>query len=112
MTKTLFERRLRPSFTTSNATFTDPARFDPERFAPRRAEHEKHPHAFAPQGAGAQMGHKCAGFDLSTIFMQIFGAVLLGGYSWELPAQDRSLRFDRMPPEPRSGLIITVNKSP
>ena len=92
------------------SSFTDPAKFDPDRYAPPREEHEKTPNAYIPQGAGKQMGHKCAGFDLSTIFMQLFAAILVTDYTWTLPEQDRSLRFDRIPPEPKTGLTMQIRK--
>lgn len=90
--------------------FRDATKFDPDRYAPPREEHEKTPNAFIPQGAGKPMGHKCAGYDLSTVFMQLFAAILVADYTWELPEQDRSLTFDRIPPEPKSGLLIRLTK--
>lgn len=91
-----------------SSAFRDPEGFDPSRFAAPREEHEKTPNAYVPQGAGKPMGHKCAGFDLSTVFMQLFAAILVGEYTWTLPEQDRSLRFDRIPPEPKSGLLVRL----
>ncbi len=89
--------------------YTDPERFDPARFAEGRAEQDKHPHAFVPQGPGPQLGHKCAGLDFSTLFMQVFVTLLVRGYTWEIPAeQDLSMRLDIVPPEPRSGLRAFV----
>jgi cytochrome P450 len=91
------------------SVFADPERFDPDRFGPGRAEHESHPHAFVPQGPGPQLGHKCAGLDFSTLFMQVFVALLVRGYTWEIPQeQDFSLRLDIVPPEPRGGLRAFV----
>jgi cytochrome P450 len=90
------------------SVFADPERFDPARFAEGRAEHESHPHAFVPQGPGPQLGHKCAGLEFSTLFMQVFIALLVRGYTWEIPEQDLSLRLDIVPPEPRGGLRAFV----
>lgn len=90
--------------------FTEPRKFDPERFSPARAEEKRHPHAFAPQGAGSMEGHKCAGYDYSTVFMQVFAVALLRDYAWELPAQDLSLRFSLIPPEQKSGLVVQLRK--
>ena len=94
----------------SKQAFTEPEKFDPERYAPPRSEHEKHAHAFVPQGAGTMMNHKCAGYDLSTVFMQLFAAALVDSFEWELPEQDRSLRFDKLPPEPKSGLVVSMRR--
>ncbi len=94
----------------STSSFESPETFDPERYAPPRSEHEKNPNAFIPQGAGKQMGHKCAGYDLSTVFMQLFAAILVTDYTFTLPEQDRSLRFDRIPPEPKTGLLLRLRK--
>ena len=49
---------------TFEPSFEEPGRFDPERFAPPRSEDTRHPHAYAPQGPGPAMGHKCPGNGL------------------------------------------------
>ena len=91
------------------AHFPEPARFDPERFSPARAEHHRHPHAFVPQGPGSDLGHRCAGLDFSTLFMQLFTARLAERVTWTLsPAADRQPRTDLVPPEPRDGLRATL----
>jgi cytochrome P450 len=86
----------------------DPHRFDPERFAAGRPPPPEH--AFAPQGPGPLIGHKCPGTDYATLFMKTFTVSLLRGYGWELPAQD--LGFDplRLPPEPKDGLRARVRR--
>jgi retinoid hydroxylase len=95
-----------------NPIFTEPATFDPERFGPARAEQNRHPHAFAPQGAGSILGgHKCAGYDYSTVFMQLFTVLLARGYTWEVPPQDLSLNRALIPPEFKSGLRVTLRKA-
>jgi len=94
-----------------NAIFTDPAKFDPDRFGEARAEHRRHPHAFAPQGAGSVLGgHKCAGYDYSTVFMQLFTVLLARGYAWEVPPQDLSMNRALVPPELKSGLRVVIRK--
>lgn len=90
--------------------FSEPGKFDPDRFSPERAEEKRHPHAFAPQGAGAMEGHKCAGYDYSTVFMQVFAVVLLRDFAWELPPQDLRLKFSLIPPEQKSGLVVRLRK--
>ncbi|HEY2516592.1 MAG TPA: cytochrome P450 [Polyangiaceae bacterium] len=87
-------------------TFHEPFRFDPDRFAPERAEDTRHPEAYAPQGPGPAMGHKCPGFDYATLFMQVFTVVLLRGATWKLPEQDLGMIWERIPPEPRGGLRV------
>jgi cytochrome P450 len=94
-----------------NAVFTEPERFDPDRFGEPRAEQRRHPHAFAPQGAGSVLGgHKCAGYDYSTVFMQLFTVLLARGYTWEIPPQDLSMNRALVPPEPKSGLRVVLRK--
>jgi len=93
-----------------NPVFTDPALFDPDRFSPARREHERHPHAFMPQGAGELSGHKCAGYDFSTVMMQLFAILLVRGHTWQLPRQDLGMRWNRVPPEYKSGLVVRARK--
>jgi cytochrome P450 len=92
------------------ASFPDPQRFDPERFGVR-AEQAAHPYAYTPQGAGPPEGHRCPGFDLTTIFMALFTARLVRGYRWELPEQDLSLNWKVIPPVPRDGMRAIVRRS-
>lgn len=89
------------------STYAAPDRFDPERFG-ARAEHNAHAYAYAPQGAGPPDGHRCPGFDLTTIFMALFAARLVRGYTWELPAQDLTPNWGLVPPVPRDGLRAVV----
>jgi cytochrome P450 len=93
-----------------NGVFTNPSIFDPERFGPARAEQQRHPHAFMPQGAGELSGHKCAGYDFSTVMMQLFAILLVRGYTWQLPPQDLGMRWNRIPPEYKSGLVVRARK--
>ncbi|MBX7115387.1 MAG: cytochrome P450 [Myxococcaceae bacterium] len=90
--------------------WTHPERFDPDRFSPERAEHLRHEHAFVPQGSGPMTGHKCLGFDYSTVVALTFARRLLLDYQWDLPAQDFSLRYDLTPVEPRDGLLVKLRK--
>ncbi len=92
-------------------TYVRPERFDPDRFAAGRAEDRRHPCAFAPQGAGElPTGHKCAGYDYSTMFMQAFTVLVLRSYNWELPAQNFDYVYSMVPPEHKDGLR-TILKS-
>jgi cytochrome P450 len=90
--------------------FPSPETFDPDRFAAGRAEHERHPHAYQPQGAGKPEGHQCAGVDFSTVFMKVFLARLVERASFSLPEQDLSLRWNIVPPEPHDGLLARVRR--
>jgi cytochrome P450 len=89
------------------ATFRDPEHFDPDRFG-ARAEQASHAFAFSPQGAGPPEGHRCPGFDLTAIFMALFTARLVRGFTWELPQQDLTPNWAVLPPVPRDGLRAVV----
>jgi cytochrome P450 len=90
--------------------YPDPHRFDPERFSPARAEHQRHQHAFAPNGAGGPMGHKCAGYEFAPIFLKVFAVELLRGYDWRLAEpQDLSLAWNQVPPMPKDRLRVRVS---
>ena len=89
------------------STYSAPDQFDPERFG-ARAEHRAHPYAYAPQGAGPPDGHRCPGFDLTTVFMALFAARLVRGYRWELPEQNLTPNWGLVPPVPRDGLRAVV----
>jgi cytochrome P450 len=88
--------------------YTNPTAFDPDRFSTERAEEKRHEHAFAPQGAGPETGHRCPGLDFATYIMEIFAVVLLRGYSWQLPPQNFEKDFSKTPPEPKDGVLATV----
>ncbi len=90
-------------------SFDRAERFDPDRFSDARAEHRRHPCAFAPQGAGElAASHKCAGYDYSTVFLQVFTALLVRGYRWQLPPQDLAYVYTRVPPEHADGLRVLL----
>jgi len=92
-----------------HALFERPEAFDPDRFASPRNEHERHPHAFQPQGAGKELHHhKCAGAELSTLFMQVFLVRLVRDHDWTLLDRYEELRWDVVPPEPKHGLKARV----
>lgn len=93
-----------------DSVFTAPDTFDPGRFSPERDERKRAPDAFAPQGAGALTGHKCAGYDFATVMMQLFTVLVLRLATWELPAQDLALRWV-VPPEHKSGLVVRWTKA-
>lgn len=100
---------LRPSHG-SHSVYSDPEKFDPDRFSPERAEEKRHEHAFVPQGAGPVTGHRCAGLDYATYFMEVFTLVLLRGYDWTLPPQSFEVNYSSTPPQPRDALRATVRR--
>jgi cytochrome P450 len=100
---------LRPSHV-QQGVYTDPERFDPDRFSPERAEDQRHEHAFAPQGAGPAMGHRCPGLDYATYFMEVFAIVLLRGYMWMLPPQSFEVDWSKTPPDVKDGLKARVER--
>jgi len=94
----------------AHGTYDNPRQFDPDRFSAERAEEKRHEHAFAPQGAGPAMGHRCPGLDYATYFMEVFAIVMLRGYTWTLPPQNYDLDCSKTPPVAKDGLraIITA----
>ena len=90
--------------------FTAPETFDPDRFSAERDERKRAPDAFMPQGAGPLKLHKCAGYDFTTVMMQLFTGLALRTAKWDLPEQDLSLKWV-VPPEYKTGLVVRWSKS-
>ncbi len=91
--------------------YTEPEEFDPSRFSPPRAEHQRHEHAFVPNGAGPPTGHKCAGYEFAPLFLQVFLVELYRSFDVVLAQpQDLGLDWSRVPPEPREGLRASVKR--
>jgi len=89
--------------------YARPEEFEPSRFAPPRMEHEKHAHAFVPNGAGPPTGHKCAGWEFAPLFLQVFLVELYGRYDVALaPGRNPGLDWSRLPPEPRDSLRAKI----
>jgi cytochrome P450 len=95
----------------AHGLYSDPEKFDPDRFSPERAEEKRHEHAFAPQGAGPAMGHRCPGLDYATYFMEMFAIVLLRGYTWELPPQNFELDYSQTPPIAKDAMRARVTRA-
>jgi cytochrome P450 len=87
------------------AIYRDPGAFDPARFGPARAEQRQHPLAFIPQGTGP---HACLGLDYSTFIALSFLALVVRGYTWELPPQDFACDWKTIPPEPKGGMTVLL----
>jgi cytochrome P450 len=90
--------------------YAEPEKFDPERFSAARHENDRREHAFVPNGAGdAHLNHKCAGYELAPLMLDVFLVELLRGYTWTFtPGQDLSLDWSQIPPAPRDGLRARV----
>jgi cytochrome P450 len=92
--------------------FAAPEQFAPERFGPERAEHLRHPEAYVPHSGGSlEQGHQCAGEQLSTLVVQVLAVRLLQGYAWHAPEQDFSPDMSSVPPLPRDGLRVRLERS-
>ena len=91
--------------------YSEPEAFDPSRFSPPRAEHQKHEHAFVPNGAGAVTGHKCAGFEYAPRLSPGLLCRAVPGVRRSLSRpQALDLDWSRVPPEPKEGLRARVTR--
>jgi cytochrome P450 len=89
--------------------YSAPEEFDPSRFSPPRVEHQRHEHAFVPNGAGSATGHKCAGWEFAPLFLQVFLVELYRAYDVAIAQpQDLELDWSKVPPEPKEGLRASV----
>lgn len=84
-------------------TWERPEEFDPERF--RRWDGS--PFNFVPQGGGDyHVGHRCPGEWIAIELMKLATQFLTRRMSYEVPDQDLSITWSRMPPVPRSRFVI------
>jgi fatty-acid peroxygenase len=82
----------------------DPQEFRPERFA------ERHPgeYEFIPQGGGnARLGHRCPGEAVTLELVQRSLRFLTGAINFELPSQDFSIDYARLPALPRDRMRLS-----
>ncbi|CAL8973914.1 MULTISPECIES: cytochrome P450 [Rhodoplanes] len=80
-----------------------PGEFDPERF--RRWDGS--PFNFVPQGGGDHdVGHRCPGEWIAIGLMKLATEFLTRRMSYEVPEQDLSITWSRMPPVPGSRFVI------
>ncbi|MFC3077291.1 cytochrome P450, partial [Phenylobacterium terrae] len=78
--------------------------FRPERFL----TDEPNAHNFIPQGGGdPATGHRCPGEPITLELMDRALAWLAGEMRYEVPAQDLSVRLDRMPAIPASRMVLS-----
>lgn len=81
----------------------NPSLFQPERFENWKGS----PFSFIPQGGGDYFsGHRCAGEWITIRIMKIFLNYFVNELKFEVPPQDFSYRFNRMPTLPVDGFIM------
>ncbi|HEX2527986.1 MAG TPA: cytochrome P450 [Geminicoccus sp.] len=81
----------------------DPEAFRPERF--RTWNHD--PNNLVPQGAGNYRDdHRCPGEWITIALMKEAVKLLSQGTQYDVPAQDLTVRLNRIPALPESGFII------
>lgn len=83
--------------------FEAPYDFKPER----RLSWRDQSYDFIPQGAGqAPHTHRCPGEQFTVALMREAARMLIEEMDYELPRQDFSVAFNRMPTMPKSGMIL------
>ncbi|MCK5909229.1 MAG: cytochrome P450 [Caulobacter sp.] len=82
---------------------------DPEAFRPQRfLERTPGPFEFLPQGGGDHhLGHRCPGEWIVVELMERSLQVLAEDIDYDVPDQDLSIDFRRLPALPRSGFVMT-----
>lgn len=89
-------------------SFADPERFDPSRF--ERGADRGDDVTYVPQGAGAELKHKCAGADYTVVLMQMFAVLLLRNYRFTIADTSTARRWDLIPAEPKNGFPVRINR--
>ncbi|EGJ20835.1 putative fatty acid beta hydroxylase (cytochrome P450) [Cereibacter sphaeroides WS8N] len=85
--------------------FPEPTRFRAERMLSWAGQDE----AFIPQGAGdVARTHRCPGEMITVELMKEAIRLLCCEMDYEVPAQDLGVRLNRMPAQPRSGMILSA----
>jgi fatty-acid peroxygenase len=86
---------------------------EPEAFKPERFEGwQGDPNTLVPQGGGTfETGHRCPGEWITIAIMKEAVRLLSCEMSYEVPAQDLTVRLDRMPALPEEGFIIAEPKA-
>ncbi|MEH3054651.1 MAG: cytochrome P450 [Patulibacter minatonensis] len=81
----------------------EPDRFDPDRFLGWSGD----PYRLIPQGAGDPASdHRCPGEWLTIAAMKTVVRALAHEVDYAVDSQDLSLRMNRVPTRPRSGLVL------
>ncbi|NNG58797.1 cytochrome P450 [Sphingomonas paucimobilis] len=85
------------------AIWADPEKFRPERF---RAWNEDS-FNFIPQGGGDHyLGHRCPGEWIVLAIMKVAAHLLVNAMRYDVPDQDLSIDFARLPALPKSGFVM------
>ncbi|RYE94459.1 MAG: cytochrome P450, partial [Myxococcales bacterium] len=85
-------------------TWTDPGVFRPERFRRRPEDRFE----FIAQGGGQHATHhRCPGEWITLGLIKRALVMLAGEMTYQVPAQDLSIDFQRLPALPRSGFVMT-----
>ncbi|ODM44596.1 cytochrome P450 [Cereibacter johrii] len=85
--------------------FPEPTRFRAERMLSWTGQDD----AFIPQGAGdVARTHRCPGEMITVELMKEAIRLLCCEMEYEVPAQDLGVRLNRMPAQPRSGMILSA----
>ncbi len=80
-----------------------PERFDPERFDSRAPG----PFDLIPQGGGdTNVTHRCPGEPVALALLQTGLEFLAARLQYEVPEQDLTIDYTRLPALPRSGFVI------
>lgn len=86
------------------AIWSDPDAFRPQRFLERTPG----PFEFVPQGGGDHhLGHRCPGEWIVIELMERSMQILAEDIDFDVPDQDLSIDFRRLPALPRSGFLMT-----
>ena len=81
----------------------DPALFRPDRFSSR----EPGPFDLIPQGGGDHaVTHRCPGEDITLSLMKVAASALARRMTYDVPGQDLSVDFTRLPALPRSRFVM------
>jgi fatty-acid peroxygenase len=82
---------------------------EPEMFHPERFRNwEGNPFTFVPQGGGDHhAGHRCAGERITIEAMKVSIRCLLDLMVFEVPPQDLTFSYTRLPTYPQSGFTLT-----
>lgn len=88
-------------------TWDNPNVFIPERFMNR----QEAPYDFIPQGGGSyKKGTRCPGERITLELMKLSADILVNDLDYQVPLQDLSVNYRRIPTFPRSKFVINKIK--
>ena len=86
-----------------SASWGDPEAFRPERFRTWNGS----AFDFIPQGGGDHhLGHRCPGEWIVVEIMKVAARLLVSSMCYDVPEQDLSIDFSRLPALPKSGFLM------